>query len=293
VIAMGWTPEHGFIEYDWIGYNEAMIVYLLALGSTTFPLPPDAWQAWTSRYDLTWGTRYGQEHLSFPPQFGHHYSHVWVDFRGIQDDYMRRRGLDYFENSRRSTYAQRGYAIANPGHWKDYGENVWGLTASDGPGDFERALGGQARTFHGYDARGVGTYGDGKPATDDGTLAPTAMVASLPFAPELVLPGLRELRKRYGEAIYGAWGFFDAFNPSFTFPELSQQGPITPIAGWVDKDYLGIDQGPILAMVDNYRFDLIWRVMRTSTYLRRGLARAGFTGGWLGRPRDAISTGVH
>jgi hypothetical protein len=293
VIAMGWTPEHGFLEYDWIGYNEAMIVYLLALGSVTFPVPPEAWHAWTARYDLTWGTRYGQEYLGFPPQFGHQYSHVWVDFRGIQDDYMRRRGLDYFENSRRATYAQRGYAIANPGHWNDYGENVWGLTASDGPGDFERAVGDEPRTFHGYDARGIGNYGDGKPASDDGTLAPTAMVASLPFAPELVLPGLRELRRRYGDAIYGTWGFFDAFNPSFRFSDLSHQGSIAPVAGWVDKDYLGIDQGPILAMVDNYRFDLIWRVTRTSSYLRRGLVRAGFTGGWLGPAAGASSAGAH
>jgi hypothetical protein len=284
-IAMGWTPEHGFLGYDWIGYNEAMIVYLLALGSTSFPVQPAAWQVWTSGYDQTWGVHYGQEYLGFPPHFGHQYSHVWVDFRGIQDSYMRQRGIDYFENSRRATYAQRAYAIANPARWKDYGENVWGLTAGDGPGDIEREFGGRARKFRGYEARGIGTSGDGIPAPDDGTLAPTAMLASLPFAPEIVLPGLRELRTRYGADIYGAWGFVDGFNPSFTFPGVSPHGPITATAGWAGKDYLGIDQGPILAMVDNYRSELVWRVMRKSAYLRRGLQRAGFSGGWLGAAR--------
>jgi len=278
-VAMGWTPEHGFLDYDWVGYNEAMILYLLALGSPTFTLPPEAWQAWVAQYDATWGTHHGQEHLGFPPQFGHQSSHVWVDFRGIQDAYMRNRGLDYFENSRRATYAQRAYAIANPGQWRDYGENVWGLSAGDGPGDFVQPFGGRSRRFSGYTARGISL--NDRAATDDGTLAPIAMLASLPFAPEIVMPGLRELRKRYGADIYGTWGFIDGFNPSFTFPDLSTQGSISRSAGWVDKDYLGLDQGPILAMVDNHRSDLIWRVMRSSGYLRRGLQRAGFTGGWL------------
>jgi hypothetical protein len=280
-ISMGWTPEHGFIEWDWKGYNEAMIVYLLALASPTFPIAAESWQAWTADYDRTWGTHHGQEHLGFPPLFGHQYSHVWVDFRGIKDAYMQRRGIDYFENSRRATLAQRAYAIANPNGWKDYGEDVWGLTACDGPGEFERAFGGKPRKFMAYSARGGGTWLDGNPVTDDGTIAPTAMLGSIPFAPEIVLPGLRALRKRYGDAIYGTYGFFDSFNPSFTFANLSQLGPITEAAGWVSKDYLGIDQGPILAMLDNYRTGMVWRVMRTSAYLRRGLARAGFTGGWL------------
>lgn len=133
LISMGWYPETGFIEHDWAGYNEAMMVYILALGSPTHPIEPEAWQAWTSTYDRSWGKFQGQEYLSFSPQFGHQYSQVWIDFRGIQDEYMRGRGIDYFENSRRATYAQRAYAIENPMKWKDYGENIWGLTASDGP----------------------------------------------------------------------------------------------------------------------------------------------------------------
>ncbi|HEX7837642.1 MAG TPA: glucoamylase family protein, partial [Kofleriaceae bacterium] len=107
-IAMGWQPEHGFLDYDWIGYNEAMIVILLALGSPS-PVEPAAWDAWTSRYEASWGTAYGQEHLRFGPLFGHQYSALWVDFRGIRDRFMRAHGLDYFENSRRATLAQRAY----------------------------------------------------------------------------------------------------------------------------------------------------------------------------------------
>ncbi|HVH82868.1 MAG TPA: glucoamylase family protein, partial [Steroidobacteraceae bacterium] len=187
-ISMGWTPEHGFIRTDWLGYCEAMLVYILALGSPTHPVGPDAWQAWTSTYDPHWGTLYGQTHLSFAPLFGHQFSHVWIDFRGIRDAYMRQRDLDYFENSRRATYAQSSYAIENPLQWRSYGENVWGLTACDGPGASRaRALKRPGRFFR-YMARGVGVEG----VIDDGTIAPTAALGSLPFAPEIVIPAAHE-----------------------------------------------------------------------------------------------------
>jgi len=117
---------------------------------------------------------------------------------------------------------------------------------------------------------------------DDGTLAPTAMVSSLPFAPELVLPGIRELLRRYGAAIYRAYGFVDAFDPSFPQAAHAASGTVVPGVGWVDVDYLGIDQGPIVGMIENYHSELIWKVMRQRRRtLRRALARAGFTGGWL------------
>ena len=273
-IAMGWRPESGFIEHDWVGYNEAMIVILLALGAPTLSVEPAAWDAWTRNYDRTWGTRDGQTHLAFGPLFGHQYSHVWVDFRGLSDRYMRAKGIDYFENSRRATLAQQAYARRNPGGWTGYGEHVWGLTACDGPGDLTLDVGGKPRTFRNYSARGASDF-------DDGTLAPTAMVSSLPFAPEIVLPGIHELRRRYGAQIYREYGFVDAFNPSFPEGARPQAGSVVPGAGWVDVDYLGIDQGPILAMIENYRSDLIWRAMRRSAYLRRALAHAGFAGGWL------------
>jgi hypothetical protein len=274
-VALAWTPEAGFSENDWSGYNEAMLVYLLALGSPTHPIAEQAWTRWTSTYDRFWGTLYDQTYLSFAPLFGHQYTHVWVDFRGIRDAYMRKHGIDYFENSRRATYAQRRYAIANPLHWRAYGKNIWGMSASDGPGPAKLPYLGEDRAFFSYAARGVAAGG----IIDDGTIAPTAAISSLPFAPEIVLPATLEMYRRFGASIYSSYGFLDAFNASFT--SSPGQPPGRGQAGWVDHDYVGIDQGPILAMIENYRSDLIWRVMRNNRYLRFGLERAGFSGGWL------------
>jgi len=275
-VALAWTPESGFSGDDWRGYNEAMLVYLLALGSPTHPIDAQAWTTWTSTYDQQWGTLYDQTYLSFAPLFGHQYTHVWVDFRGIRDAYMREHDLDYFENSRRATYTQRRYAIANPKHWQAYGKNVWGMSASDGPGAVHEPSPSQERSsFMQYAARGVGL---GR-IVDDGTIAPTAAISSLPFAPEIVLPATLEMYHRFGSSIYSSYGFLDSFNASVRNP--SRAGD----AGWVDPDYVGIDEGPILAMIENYRSDLVWRVMRSDPYLQQGLERAGFSGGWLAPPQ--------
>jgi len=277
-ISLGWTPEEGFLKYDWRGYNEAMLVYLLALGSPTFPVGLDAWNEWTSTYDKYWGTFFGQEFLSFGPLFGHQYTHVWTDLRNIRDAYMRRRDLDYFENSRRAVYAQRAYAMANPRSCRDYGDTMWGITASDGPVDVIIEDMNGRRRFRSYAARGIDVGG----RFDDCTLAPTAVVASLPFAPELVIPATLAMHQRFGEHIYSKYGFLDAFNRTFTYNIPVRHGRHVPEFGWVAGDYLGIDQGAILTMIENYRSALIWRVMRKNTYLRRGLQQAGFSGGWLG-----------
>lgn len=277
LVSMGWFPESGFIEHDWKGYNEAMIVYLLGLGSPTHALEPDAWAAWTRTYPDDWGVFEGQEYLSFAPQFGHQYSHVWIDFRGIQDDYTREHGIDYFENSRRATLAQRQYAISNPMKWKGYGENVWGLTASDGPQQTVQEFRGEQREFRHYSARGAGLSA----YFDDGTIAPTAAVGSLPFAPEVVIPATEEMHKRYGDFLYSSYGFLDSFNPSFDFDIPLVTGRLVPGEGWVASDYIAIDQGPILAMIANYRNGFIWEVMKKNPYIRTGLERAGFKGGWL------------
>lgn len=276
-ISHGWKPESGFLAYDYRGYGEAMILYLLALGSPTFPVPAESWTEWAKTYDKTWGKRYGQEYLGFSPLFGHQYTHTWIDFRNIQDAYMKARGIDYFENSRRATYAQRAYAIANPLGWQGYGENLWGLTACDGPVDAVLDYRGRRIPFRTYAARGMG----GLSSYDDGTLAPTAAIASLPFAPEIVIPAAQEMHRRHGEYLYSTYGFLDAFNPSFQYDIPLGRGRRVPGNGWVDGDYLGIDQGPIIAMIENYRSELVWRVMRNNPHIRRGLERAGFSGGWL------------
>lgn len=284
LISMGWSPEEGMLKYDWQGYNEALLVYILALGSPTHPVDKDAYDAWTSTYDRTWGKFFGQEHLSFPPLFGHQYSHVWIDFRGIQDAYMRGKGIDYFENSRRAAHSQQAYAIDNPSGWKGYGKNVWGLTASDGPVDASFEFEGTTRLFRTYTARGAGI----EYIIDDGTIAPTAVAGSIAFAPEIVIPAIETMQERYGKDIYGEYGFLDSFNPSFTFKQADLlHGRVTDDNGWVDGDYLGIDQGPIVLMIENYRSGFIWDVMRRNPHIRKGLERAGFTGGWLQTPASA------
>jgi hypothetical protein len=252
-----------------------MIVYVIALGSTTHPAADGAWEKWCSPY--RWGTFHGQEHLGFAPLFGHQYSQVWIDFRGIQDAAMREKGIDYFENSRRATIAQRSYAIENPGGWSGYGANAWGLSACDGPVEGEFEIAGKRRAFHTYWARGASFT----LVHDDGTIAPSVMGASIPFAPEIVIPALRAIREAGGERVYGKYGYLDAFNPTFTLDVPVQHGRVDSTLGWVDTDWLGIDQGPLIAMIENHRTGLVWERMRRNPTIARGLRRAGFTGGWL------------
>jgi hypothetical protein len=273
-VALGWSPEKGHLPYDWIAYSEAMLVYILALGSPTHSLGPESWAAWSAGLAERWGREGGQEFVRFGPMFGHQYSHVWVDFRGIQDEYMRGKGIDYFENSRRATLAQHAYARANPMGWTGYGPELWGLTACDGPADVTLNVGGRRRTFRTYSARGPGDF-------DDGTVSPTAAGGSVAFAPEICVPALAAMRRNHGGHLYGDYGFLDALNPSFPPNVPLKHGKMVAGKGWYDTDYLGIDQGPILAMIENHRSGLVWKVMRGNPHIRRGLERAGFTGGWL------------
>jgi hypothetical protein len=279
-IGHGWSPEEGFIPYDWRGYNEAMVLQILALGSPTHPAPPATWQAWTSTY--RWGTFHGYEHLGFAALFGHQYSHVWIDFRGIQDSTMRARGSDYFENSRRATLAQLDYARANPQHFRGYGDRLWGLSACDGPLDGTLEIDGRTRTFRTYSARGASFTN----VEDDGTVAPTALGGSIPFAPTETVAALRAIRDTYGPVVFSRYGFIDALNPTLQVPASLHHGRVVPGVGWFDTDYLGIDQGPIVAMIENHRSELVWRTLRANAHIVRGLRRAGFTGGWLDKAAE-------
>ena len=264
-ICHGWKPESGFLPWRWEGYDEALILYLLALGSPSFPIPPESYAAWTRTYE--WKRLYDIDYLYAGPLFIHQMSHVWIDFRGIRDDFMRRHDSDYFENSRRATLVQQRYAMHNPMDFKLYGEFCWGITASDGPGQTGRRLDGVDRKFFDYVARGV-PYGP-----DDGTLAPWAVLACLPFAPEVVLPTVRYFQGlQLGEK--DQYGFKASFNP--TYPcDLQRR------CGWVSPYHFGVNEGPTVIMIDNHRSDFIWSLTRRCPYLRQGLRRAGFTGGWL------------
>jgi hypothetical protein len=263
-VTHGWKPEKGFIKYRWTGYSEALILYVLGLASPTFPLPEESYRAWTRTYK--WKELYGHQFLYAGPLFIHHLSHMWIDFRGIQDEYMRGKAIDYFENSRRAIYAQQAYAMRNPKKFVGYGRYSWGITASDGPGPAVRRIKGRSIRYYDYIAR---SFPHGP---DDGTLAPWAVAGSLPFAPEVVLPSLKRLNRDYPE-MTNKYGFKCSYNPTFTSGKKK---------GWVSEGYYGLDQGPIVMMIENYRSGFIWRLMRSCPYIINGLRRAGFSGGWLG-----------
>ncbi|MCC6414208.1 MAG: prolyl oligopeptidase family serine peptidase [Saprospiraceae bacterium] len=275
LLSMGWHPEKGFLSAEWRGYNEAMVLLVMAMGSPTHPVPKKMWDQWCNTY---YRTEYkGQDMVNFGPLFGHQYSHVWIDFRGIQDDYMRGMGIDYFENSRRATLANRQHCIDNPGGFTGYGPNIWGLTAGDGPGYAEKKFNGRTVRFNGYAARGVAAdYHD-----DDGTIAPTAVGGSVPFAPEVCLPALEAMWNRFPVGLYG---FYDGYNESYTWKDEGAKGQ-DGFPYWVDVDYLGIDQGPILLMLENHRSELLWNIMKKNPYIVQGLKKAGFTGGWLDKSK--------
>ena len=265
-VTHGWKPESGFLGYRWEGYDEALLLYILGLGSPTHPLPAGAYAAWAATY--RWERCYGFEYLYAGPLFTHQLSHIWVDFRGTQDAFMRGKGIDYFENSRRATYVQRQYAIDNPLKFTHYGEHCWGLTASEGPGPDTIDIAGIKRQFFDYVGRGV-PYGP-----DDGTLAPWAIAASLPFAPEIVLPALDYCIHHIKLTEANRYGFKASFNP--TYPSASGH-----LHGWVSPWHFGLNEGPTILMVENYRNGFVWQLMRGCPYIAGGMRRAGFTGGWL------------
>jgi len=255
LIAMGYRPEKGLGDYGWFGYTEALYLYILAAG-TTLSEPMKAYDEWLSGYD--WKEPYkGLAHVIFPPLFGHQFSHMFIDFRGLADKYLREKGIDYFENSRRATLTNWKYCIENPKGWVGYDSLTWGISACDGPGDFER----DGKRFFGYGGRG--TSGPDDAEFEDGTITPEAAGGSIPFAPDICIPALKNMYDKYGDkGLWGKYGFKDAFNLT---------------VDWYDKDYLGLDEGPIVIMIENYRTGLIWEYSMKDPVIKKGLERLGFS----------------
>jgi hypothetical protein len=266
-IWQGWKPECGFLHYGWEGYSEAILLYVLALGSPTFPVG-DSFKNWTSTYQ--WENLYGQDYLFAGPLFVHHFSHAWIDFRGIQDAFMREKKSDYFENSRRAAYVHREYASINPNGCAGFDQNCWGLSSGDGPSDELPDVYNEPRRQFGYAARGV-PYGP-----DDGTLCPSSVVASVPFAPEISIACLRTILARYPEVLREG-RLASGFNPSLATADGR---------AWISPGDYGLDQGIAVLMLENHRSGMIWSLMRDCPYIRDGLQRAGFGGGWL--EQDAV-----
>jgi hypothetical protein len=248
-----WAPESGFNTGVWRGYNEMMIMYILAMGSPTHAVPAADWNTYTSGY--VYGTQYGQTYVQYAALFTHQYSHCWIDFRNKRDTYMQGIASDYFQNSRKATLAQQAYCVANPGSKFGTGQagfdvaaytsTFWGLTAGDGPNGHYDAHG----------APGPGTF-------DDGTVQPTAPVSSVAFAPEICLPTIQNLYDNH-PLLWGTYGFRDGLNK-------------TRSPDWYDTDFLGIDQGPMVMMIENYRNASIWLRFMQNPYVQAGMTAAGF-----------------
>jgi hypothetical protein len=235
LLSHGWRPENGFITHRWGDYSEIALLYLLAIGSPAHPIPPESWYAWKRNW-----IAYGEyKYLSAPaPLFIHQYSHAWMDFRGWRESKPPR--VDYFENSVIATRAHRAFCLDLAKEFPGYKENVWGITASD--------------TEHGYHAWG----GPPRQGPIDGSVVPCAAGGSLMFAPEITLPALREMKEKFGEKIYGRYGFTDAFNPA---------------TGWVNPDVIGIDVGVTLLSAENLRSGNVWRWFMRNAEIRRAKDR--------------------
>ncbi|HEY1615551.1 MAG TPA: glucoamylase family protein [Rhizomicrobium sp.] len=261
-LSQGWKPECGFLHYGWEGYNEATILYILGLGSPTFPLTSSDYVKWSLTYQ--WENLLGPDVLYSGPLFTHLFSHAWIDFRGIRDAFMREKASDYFENTKSAIVIHREYGERNPHGFRGYSRDFWGVTAGDGPANADIRENGRDRRFFGYMSRGV-PYGP-----DDGTIAPWAMLATLPFAAEVALTGTRRLLGNYPQ-VCNQDRFSSGFNPTLR----------SDTGGWLSEGWYGLDQGLLAMMIENHRTGLVWEIMRRCSYLRDGLRRAGFEGGWL------------
>jgi hypothetical protein len=241
LLAHGWKPESGFLPSRWDHYCELMILYLLAIGSPTHPIPAASWQAW-SRPVMTFtsGTRTYTYVSGADPIFVHQYAQAWIDFRGRREE--QGRGIDWFANSVTATFAHKAFCLSLAPEFPGYTEHVWGITASD--------------SRKGYVAWG----GPPRHAAIDGSVVPSAAAGSLMLAPEIALPALREMHKKFGNRIYGRYGFADAFHPT---------------NGWVNPDVIGIDLGISLLSAENLRSGLVWRWFMSNPEVTDALDKAG------------------
>ncbi len=236
LLSMGWKPEGGFLASRWDHYCELMILYLLGIGSPTHPIPAASWTAWRrpvitfDRYSYVGGP---------PPLFVHQYSHAWIDFRGWRDPAGN---TDWFQNSVDATRAQKAFCLTLSKEFPGYGDRMWGITASD--------------SRKGYVAWG----GPPRDPAIDGSVVPCAAAGSLMFAPDITMPVIREMRERFGDRIYGRYGFADAFHPT---------------DGWVNPDVIGIDLGITLLSAENLRTGHVWEWFMRNPEIPAAMTRAG------------------
>lgn len=246
VLYWHWSPNNGWaMDYPVRGFNECLIMYVLAASAQHYPVSATVYhKGWAQSnffkngkifygYNLPLGLNYGG------PLFFSHYSFLGLDPHGLKDAYA-----DYWEQNTHHTLINRAYCLKNPKKFKGYGENCWGLTASD--------------TYDGYDAF--------SPTNDKGTIAPTGALSAFPYTPEYSMQALRHFYDDLGTKIWGQYGFTDAFNET---------------QNWYATTYLAIDEGPIVAMIENYRSGLLWRLFMSCPEIKGGLKKLGFESPWM------------
>jgi hypothetical protein len=240
-----WSPRHGFGVLPLRGWHEALVTFILGAGSPTHPIDPAAYQiGWKQSPSFRNGHRFHGIRLPLGPAQGgplffSHYSFLGLDPRGLNED-----GVDYFAQNRAQSRINHAHCCANPGNFAGYGP-AWGLTACDGP--------------TGYDAF--------SPDNDHGVIAPTAALSALPYLPRAALAAARHFATHRGGALWGRYGFYDAFDDT---------------RGWIAPSHLAIDQGPIVGMIENARSGLLWRLFMSAPEVQTGLRRLGFSSPHLG-----------
>ena len=249
-IKLAWRPESGFAAQAWAGYNEALLILILAMGAPEHALAPRAYAEWCRGYALK--RTYGCSWLYCGPLFTHLFPHIWLDLRGRPDARMREFGLDYWESSLGAIRVQREYARRNPRDFAGYGQAAWGLSACNGPGSSTKRR--DAGGHYGYRARGA-PFGP-----DDGTLSPPVAVASFAFEPEFALESLAHWRAAYPDL----------------FGEIGLRGAVNPGLNWICSPFFGLDQGMLCLLLENARSGLIWQIMKRCEPLQLGMNRAGF-----------------
>ncbi len=239
-----WSPEHEWaMNMKISGWNEALICYVLAASSPTHPISKEVYdQGWARNGGMKNGKKYyditlplGTSGDKGGPLFFAHYSFLGLDPRNLEDQYA-----NYWEQNTAHAKINHAYCVANPKKHYGYSDECWGLTASDIP--------------NGYTAN--------SPGNDNGTIAPTAALASFPYTPEESMKAMRYFYYALGDKLFGEYGFHDAFN-------LSQR--------WFAPSYIAIDQGPIVVMIENYRTGLLWEYFMKNEEVQRGLDKLGFT----------------
>lgn len=241
VLYWHWSPNNGWsLDHEIRGWNECLITYVLAAAAPRYGIDADTYhKGFANGRDFLNGRTYDGVELPLGPAFGGplfftHYSFCGLDPRGLKDRYA-----DYWEQNRRHVRLNYEHCVRNPRGYKDYGKGCWGITASDGP--------------DGYAAHA--------PDNDDGTISPTAALASFPYAPRESMRALRHFVKK-GDRLWGRFGFVDAFNDG---------------RNWYAESFLAVDQGPIIVMIENHRTGLLWNLFMSIPEIQSGLKKLGFS----------------